>query len=39
LAELWGKICCLKRPMRRGIVLLKNEELAWYSTCGEQKLL
>jgi len=34
LAKLWGKVDSLKRPVRRGTVLLKDEELA-----GRQELL
>jgi len=28
LAKLWGKVDCLKRPVRRDTVQLKDEELA-----------
>jgi len=28
LANLWGKVHCLKRPVRWGTVLLKDEKLA-----------
>jgi len=29
VANIWGKVDCLKRPVRRCNVLLKDEELAW----------
>jgi len=28
LAKLWGKVDCLKHPVRQNTVLLKSEELA-----------
>jgi len=34
-----GKVDCLKLPVRRGTVLLKDEELAREMTYGGQELL
>jgi len=39
LANLWGKADCLKCPVRRGTVLLKDEELPWSLRYGGQELL
>ena len=33
---MWGKVDCLKRRVRRGTVLLKDKELVWDLTYGDQ---
>jgi len=37
--QSYGKAGCLKRPVRRGTVLLKDEELAWGLMYGGQQVL